>query len=199
MAKESLLAAKSASGSLSKGEPIARHATGGMLRTLSAAGGSSVAKRSPSGRIGIASGGRGTFVTRHSPGGAIGTMSRARGSGVARKAASGTGMRTLSQARGSGLARTAVTGLTPTYKGKSAITTGTVVTRALKPGAVEKVSPAELPGYHGPVYRARRKRSIAVTGMGNIPLLCAGGPMYMPSLTRPGSYDQKKYLELKRK
>jgi len=171
MAKE-ILAGKSAAGSLAKGEAVATRSTGSMLRTLSGGGGSNVAKRSPGGRIGAISGARGTVVARRSPGGAMGTICKAKGSAVARKAASGTGLRTLSQARGSEVAKRAVSGSTRTYRAKSAITRGTVVTRALKPGAVEKVSPAELPGYQGPVYLGRRKRSIAVTSATSSVALC---------------------------
>ena len=173
------LAAKSAAGSLTKGKAVARRSTGGMMGTISGA--------------------RGSGVARRSPGGAIGTIYRAKGSPVARKAAAGAGLRTLSQAKGCEVARTTVAGSTRTYKAKSAVARGTVVTRALEPGVIEKVGPAELPGYQGPVYLGRRKRSIAVTGMGNIPLLCAGGPMDMPLLARPGSYSKEKYLELERR
>lgn len=173
------LAEESAAGSLSKGKTVARRSTGSMLRTSSGAKGSGVAKRSP--------------------GGAIGTICRAKGSNVARKAAAGAGLRTLSQARGSKVARKAVAGSTRTYRAKFTVAKGTVVTRALEPAVIEKVSPAELPGYQGQIYRGKRKRSIAVTGMGNIPLLCAAGPMYMPPLARPGSYPKKEYLELERK
>jgi len=154
------LADQSAAGSLTKGKTVAKRSTGGMLRTISAARGSNVAKHSPGGAIGATSRAKGTAVARRSPGGKIGTICRAKGSPVVSKATGGAGLRTLSQAKGSEVARTTVASSTRTYRAKSAVARGTVVTRAPEPGVVDKVVPAELLRYQGTVYLGGRKRSI---------------------------------------